>query len=269
MQTAETTGEKEADVEGEGEILSQRNFAHTPFEASAWEFVGERLASRDFASMEIEIIASEMTQPDPMFRDFGNNVRNDTGSYAHAGAAAVETEPVIDEAVLEAARAEAYEQGLAAGREEGKGEAVAEATALHEELAKRQHDFHVQVVRELQSLAARTEKNAFELALSVSRKILSTTAEIRPEYILDVIREALQTNGAGKPLRVRVSPQDFEFLEVVGVPPDLSAQETGVTYVPDDGIASGCVVETDFGEIDLRLEHMWQQVKENLYDVVK
>jgi flagellar biosynthesis/type III secretory pathway protein FliH len=264
------TLEETVPTEDEG-ILSQQNFLHAPFRETAWEIIGERIPDNGFVSLEIDVLPSEMTKPDPMFRDFGGGVSREEGKVAHAGQSLddVDVGPVIDEAMLERIRAEAYEEGKQAGMLEGREVASVEGQDLHQQLVARFEDFRQEVLKELLNLAARTEKNALELALSVSKKILLTTADVRADYILDVIRNALHSVGAGNPLKIRVSPQDHEFLKVIGLPPELSSEETGVQYVADDGINSGCVVETDFGEIDLRLDHMWQQVRENLYEVLK
>ncbi len=121
----------------------------------------------------------------------------------------------------------------------------------------------------LRNFFARVEKQSFDLALAISRKILTTTAEIKPEYIVEVITEGLKCCGSAKPLRIRLSHDDYEFIEVVGLPAQLSPTELGVTYIPDDTVKSGCIIETDFGDIDVTLEKMWEQVRESLYSGVK
>jgi flagellar biosynthesis/type III secretory pathway protein FliH len=250
-------------------IQSQADYIPTPFNETSWEVVGTRLEVVQFVSMDVEVIPSEMTKADPMFADFGGGV--EAGQVFSTGKRILEeeAEPEIDEEMLEAIRQDAFEQGRLQGLEDGKAEALAENQIALDELSKDLKQFQLQLVREVKSVCAKTEKGGFELALAISNKILKLTAEVRPEYILEIIRGALESTGAGKPLKVRVSPQDMEFLEVIGLPPDLSSEETGVSYVADEAITSGCVVETDFGEVDHRLDSMWEQVKENLFDVAK
>ena len=78
------------------------------------------------------------------------------------------------------------------------------------------------IYQQWSGLASRLEKQAVDLSLQVSRKILATTAEIKPEYIITVIKEALTQLGAAKPVRIRVSPDDYEFLMVIGLPISLT-----------------------------------------------
>lgn len=244
-----------------------RDFRPTPFSSTTWEVVGERIPNLGFLTMEIDVLPSEMTTPDPMFPDFGGGVCGLVEKVVHASAKDEEKRPEIDGEYLEKVRLEALEEGKALGREEAKGEADNEIAEMKKIYAERLEALQQNVAQELQSIAAKTEKNALDLALAIARKILISAADAKPEYIIDVIRSALSCTG--NPVKIKVSPQDFEFLQVIGLPPELSTQETGVEYVADDTITSGCVMETDFGEVDLQLEHMWQQIKESLFEVAK
>ena len=250
-------------------VQSQAEFVPTPFRETSWEVVGERLEVVHFVSMDVEVLHSDMTRADPMFAQFGGGMQgNATFSMGQRFVEEVTT-PVIDEEFLESVRAEAFEQGRLQGLEEGKAEASQESQVALDSLSTELKQFQLQLVREVKNVVAKTEKGGFDLALAISKKILNLTAEVRPEYILEIIRGALESSGAGKALKVKVSPQDFEFLEVIGLPPDLSSEETGVIYVADDAVQSGCIVETDFGQIDHRLEEMWNEVKENLFGATK
>lgn len=267
--SSEFDDEQEDVVQAAAPVLSQAEFVPTPFRESSWELVGERLDVVHFVSMDVEVLQSELTKADPMFADFGGGMAGNT-SYSTGQARTEEVvAPVIDEEFLDAVRAEAFEQGRLQGVEEGKAEAALESQSALEEMGKELKQFQLQLVKEVKNVVAKTEKGGFELALAISKKILNLTAEVRPEYIMEIIRGALATTGAGKALKVRVSAQDFEFLEVIGLPPDLSSEETGVIYVADENVQSGCIVETDFGEIDHRLDEMWNEVKLNLFGTTK
>lgn len=269
MEEAQTEEKVEA---AKQPILSQRDYVPTPFQLSAWELVGERLKDFDFAPLEISVIRSQKCDPDPMFEDFGSPIPRDVESMSHDRDQEVEEEeetPVIDEAVLEEARAQAREEGRLEGFQEGEDAAKSALEERFQEIQWKHAELGKGVQNQMATVLARVEKNAVALALQIAKKILQTTAEVKPDYIIDVVRKALTSTGAGKPLRIRVSPDDHEFLEVIGLPAELSTEETGVEYVSDETVRSGCVVETDFGEVDLQLEKMWEQVRESLYEASK
>lgn len=261
-------------------VLSQRDYVPTPYCDSSWEIVGERVKERDFVPIRLEVYRSELASPDPMFEDFGGGIGETAVETWHSKdgrsplrkkdeAGEESQRRKIDEKELEAKLAEGIEIGRKTGYEEGYQRAREEAQKAREADRVRLEQLGASVSSQASKLFAGIEKEAVKLALEVSRKILVTTAEIRPDYIVDVIRQAMSVLGAAKPIRIRVSEDDYEFLSVVGLPPELSKEELGVEYVPDESVKSGCVVETDFGQVNLELEKMWEQVKEGLYEIYK
>jgi flagellar assembly protein FliH len=174
----------------------------------------------------------------------------------------------MSEAQIKAIEA-AWQTKVEEARKEGylHGARETEATVMqrYEELSERLKGITDAIYEQWSGLAAVLERQAVDLALQVSKKILSTTVDAKPDYILTVIRQGLSEMGAAKPVRIRVSAEDFEFLNVIGLPMDLSEKELGVTYVADDTIKSGCIIETNFGEVDLVLDRMWEQIRDLIY----
>lgn len=261
--------------EGKEEFVSVKNFKPTPFRQSQWEVLDEIRHGKDFSPMELEIIPTKYGV-DPMFESFDDVLTGEAAtSLYHGGGNSMDGDrqelegTLIDPAVLETQLREQYDSGFAAGRDEGQRDAQLAIVEKYEQLSTRVHDIWSTLDSQMKNFVSETEKRAVELALAVARRILSTTAEVRPEYIVDIIRVGVAKLGAATPLKVRVSPQDMEFLEVVGLPPELSAQELGAQFIADDSVKSGCVIETDFGEIDLQLETMWRQISADLYGVYK
>ena len=271
---ADSAKEPQGPSEAPKLILSQRDYIPTPYKDSQWEVVGERMTELNFIPLELSVLRTERAEPDPMFEQFDVGLPKDLERIWHLSGeqslrGVEEPEIVVDPVIAEEQLLERYEEGRAAGYEEGKAAAEAVASERFKELSTQLAEISVKLNDQYQSVFTRIEKRALELALEISRRIVTTTAEIRPDYILDVIREGLKNLGAGKPLRIRVSVQDYEFLEVVGLPPELSKEELGVQYIADEAVRSGCVIETDFGEVDLQIESMWDQIKENLFEVYK
>ena len=257
------------------EIVSIKNFRPTPFQQAQWEVVDEVRYGKDFMPLELEVIPRAYVA-DPMFECFDEGIQGaDVSTIKHGVEIGQLSEDLaeggiaIDPVILEAQLQERFEAGVAIGRKQGEEDARLAVAEKYEELGTRVHSIWTSIDGQMKQFVAETEKRAVQLALAVARKILATTAEVRPEYIVDVIRMGVSRLGAATPLRVRISAQDMEFLEVVGLPPELSQQELGAEFVADDSVKSGCVIETDFGEIDLQLDSMWEQVSADLYGVYK
>ena len=268
--------------EGEEEVVrcAQQDFRPSPYNKTEWETVGERWPHRDFLPLEISVVGDDRLTPDPMFAVFDEGLTGKGVDLIGHGGLAPHSKSVVESdeprapteeeiRALEELLEQKFAEGKQAGYQEGYREGELSVAERYEKLSARVSEITNGISAQVQGLLNRLQVEAVELSLQISRKILATTVEVRPDYIVDVIREALKSLGAAKPLRVRVSPQDYEFLEVVGLPPELSTQELGVVYVIDESVRSGCIVETDFGEVDMILDKMWEQVKDSIYEAVK
>lgn len=252
-------------------FLSQKDYRPTPYRDSIWETIGERFESC-FLPLEMSVIQTESSIPDPMFEVFNTPHQgvstlwhSSTGKEQESETLDRAKEPRLDSEAIAAELQRRFEEGFAAGVAVGKKEGQEEAAEQYELLCAKMEKVNSSVSLQIEEHFAKIEKEALRLSLEIAKKILLTTARIQPEYIHDVLRQAMSALGAGKPLRVRLSPEDHEFIEVIGLPSQLSAEHLGLIYVADETVTSGCIVETDFGEIDVQLETMWQQVKENIY----
>jgi flagellar assembly protein FliH len=142
---------------------------------------------------------------------------------------------------VEAARAEGFETGLAAGRAEiaPTVEALAAAgKALAEERA---------------AAAARAEQAAAELGLQLAEKVLGAALAAKPELVIEVVRGAVRRLVEPQESTLLVNPEDVETVrEAVeeiaaehGAPLTVRAERR----VP----RGGCVLRTQAGEIDARI----------------
>ena len=204
---------------------------------------------------------------DPMFESFDPPKAmftgpSDEGIGAEGG---TNGQSGIDPEELEALLAEKFEEGRQVGLAEGRDEIEEKVTASYEALNARMVEITKGIESEVAEHVGSLQKKALEFALEIARKILKTTAEIKPEYIYDIIRKGVDSLGAAEPIKIRVSLDDYEFLDVIGLPSDINEGELGVRYVADENISSGCVIETNYGEISLELDTMWEQVRDNLF----
>lgn len=257
------------------DFISQREFTPTPYAPTSWEVVGEQVKERDFVPMEVSIVKGEESLPDPMFDVFDHGLAEQGAERFVVSRGAVFAGAVPDLAELEAVRAAERESLIAEhqaaieqARQEGyeAGFSASEATIIekYEALSGQLGAVVGEIQNEWRSLAEKLEQEALQLALQVSKRIVPAVAHLQPEYIVDIIKQGLQQLGAAEPVRIRLSPDDYEFLNVIGLPVELSEGELGVKYVSDDTITHGCIVETNYGELDLQLDAMWEQLRVNV-----
>lgn len=254
-------------------------FTETPFQDASWEVVGEVDESPEFAPLEIEVLGHNAFRVDPMFRDFGGFPEDDLPQrwhlpqeYAHRGEeAAVRHQREMDELHAEyaekiaLARKEAHEEG----RSEGHASAIEESNSrwqtIEAHIREVMADFAQQAIEALEQ----TQKASLHLTLEIAQKIIGTGVEINPEYIVQIIHEALAQSGAANIQKVRVSQQDLEFIEVVGVRNIIREFDGSWDFEADPSIQAGCVVETSAGEIDFDLNKAWDRVRDNIIRVAR
>ncbi|MDO9444684.1 MAG: FliH/SctL family protein [Dehalococcoidia bacterium] len=154
-------------------------------------------------------------------------------------------------AVEERARNEGYERGLAEGRAEGRAE-LAEALALVQRVA-----LQGKAIRD--ELFARSEREMVEIVIAAFRAVIGDRITTDPGVVNETVRRALDRAGSQNIVRIRVHPDAVDGLsahlteEYRGAPPfEVSAD--GAIGV------GGCVVETDFGHVDARLDVQMDEI---------
>ncbi|HEV3047673.1 MAG TPA: FliH/SctL family protein [Solirubrobacteraceae bacterium] len=182
----------------------------------------------------------ESTAPPP--RDAGARM------LAKAGAEAEE--------IRARARAEGYEAGLAAGREDGAGEIAAATAALAASVRG------VQALHD--ELAAALETDALELALALAGKILAGATQARPELIVEVVQGALRRIVDRRRITVLVNPADLEHVRTAIS--QITSQGSGVEQcevLSEERVpAGGALVRTAEGEVDASVRTQLERARE-------
>lgn len=170
-----------------------------------------------------------------------------------------EAEAVIEEARAQRAAIEsaAREAGYAAGRAEalaaGEEELVAIKAAFQDSILK------LQRLRE--ELVGQCEQEIIRLVLEVSKKIVQREVSADREIVLTLIRVALARISDNTPATIRVHHDDYQFLEARRH--EFLSGENGIVHVVEDRSISrgGCVIETEFGQIDARIEQQFKEIE--------
>lgn len=162
--------------------------------------------------------------------------------------AALPADPEAELARLrEAARAEGYAEGLAAGRVEGE-----QACVRMKQLAESFGNM-------LDTLDFRLADMVLELALDVARQVVAGDLRVHPEHILDVVNLALkQMAESSREARLLLNPDDAALVR-----PHLDQvlDKNRLRIVEDARIVrGGCLIETPQGDLDATLPARWRQV---------
>jgi len=151
---------------------------------------------------------------------------------------------------------EAWEQGFAAGRADGRAQALAAQEALTQELRA-----HVQRLEAVLGLLARPLSELDEsvlrqlatLAGAIARQLVRRELRTQPEQIIAVIRETVALlPAAARDVRIHLHPEDAALVRERLVEP---AAERAWTLVEDPVITrGGCRISSENSSVDAQVE---------------
>lgn len=257
---------------------SQVDFKETPYHDEAWQIVGEAPKAENFEPMNVKVVKGDEIILDKMFADYGGVDRSGAETRYHLPENE-DYKPIYADKFEEEKEAEAkeiaYQNMLEQVREdsyqEGRMEALAESVENQNEKLKEVKeqirgmfdDLNHQISEKVDGI----ENHAVNLALHIAKKIVGSIVEVNPEYIIPIIKEALDIGGSSFISSIIVSPQDFEFLELVGITKTLREEGQTWEFKPDETIKAGCILETSTGTVDFDLDKAWERIAEKVVKV--
>jgi len=166
---------------------------------------------------------------------------------------------------LDAEKAEALEQGREAGREEGYADGQAEVDRLIDRtrvVLERAQDKRGEILSD-------TEREIIDLVLLMSRKVVKVISENQREVVVSNVVQALRKVRDRGNIIIRVNLVDLKlttahtnnFIKMLeGAKSIQVAEDSSV----DPG---GCIIETDFGEIDARISSQLAELEAKILEV--
>jgi flagellar biosynthesis/type III secretory pathway protein FliH len=166
------------------------------------------------------------------------------------------TAPSVDD-VKEAAFQKGFLEGKRVGFESGSKKADAVIASLNETLGQLEN------IR--QQIHQETEKEVAQLALSIARKIVCHEVKISQETVTCVAREALSRVNNPAKIKIKLNPDDLQFIKSARSQlSDFLDNVDNIRFEAEASIQSGgCLVETDRGDIDARIEKQFQAIEES------
>lgn len=189
-----------------------------------------------------------------------------------------EVERVSDEEKVEVAALEklkeiqegAYQEAYRLGLEEGRKEAFETVLA---EIAERMTalDTLLLGIKEMKKeMASFNEAHLIRLTFQMAARLAKTELQGNNDAMVQILKDAVSLSQDEENVTVRVSQAQFDFLEEL-------KKETGrelefvkrIRFEPSAEVADGgCIVETNYGEVDARveqrIEQLWTVLAENM-----
>ncbi|MDZ4785871.1 MAG: FliH/SctL family protein [bacterium] len=253
------------------EKSKQSSYSATGFSQVSWEVMGEFQEAYSFEPINIEVMSSSKFSVDPMFEDYGSGSnlsgakRWQASDKLSTETEAVNSAPLFTQEKVQQLITEAQTNARAAALEEARLLREQEIAKFSESTCALLKDLEIKTIEKITTL----EKQALELSLAISKKIIDQAVEINPEYLVDLIKRALGLAGSATIKKVRISKQDMEFIEVMGISKKLKEYDGSWIFEADETINSGCLVETSAGEVDFQLDKAWERISDSIVKVLK
>ncbi|HUW68837.1 MAG TPA: flagellar assembly protein FliH [bacterium] len=166
----------------------------------------------------------------------------------------------VDE-VTKAAHKEGFDQGREEGYKEGKNEV--------ERLVDRLHVILDRAMDKRGEILEQTEAQVVELVLLIARKVVKTISENQKNVVLSNVAQALRKLKTRSDVIIRVNLADLQLTTEHAKDFIESAENAKkLSIVEDMGVdRGGCIIETDFGEIDARIQSQLHELEEKILDI--
>lgn len=156
------------------------------------------------------------------------------------------------------ARKEGYDTGFEGGFKKGEEAAKKEFSPFLETTHK--------LIEELsgfrKEMYDKVEREMIEMVISLTKKVIHFEFSTREDAVQDMIRLAVQSVLDRESMVIKIHPTDKEYAE--SFRPELHhmfSEIKNITFEAHSGIErGGCVIETNFGVIDARIEKLEEQI---------
>ena len=181
------------------------------------------------------------------------------GGSAHTpttptAAATPPTDPPAVQAQVAAARQAGYQDGYRDGLVALDSFKQSFASQMAAQLGQLLHSFDAQ----FNALEAQMAQAVAQAAVLLARRVVRAEIQAHPEQVAEAAMQAVNAVlQSAKHIRVLVHPDDHALV-AVGAAEALAAR--GARLLAQPGIErGGCLVESDLGQIDARIETRWRQ----------
>ncbi len=166
---------------------------------------------------------------------------------------------------MEAQKSEGYEAGFAEGKEAGFESGKEEVSRLIDRL----HAMLEGVMERRQKILDETEQQIVDLVLLMTRKVVKVISENSKTVVAANVVQALRKLKGKGSVTLRVNLKDQAFVSS-HIKDFIAAVENaeGLSVAEDSSVdPGGCIVETDFGEIDARIMSQLDELEEKVLEV--
>jgi flagellar assembly protein FliH len=160
---------------------------------------------------------------------------------------------------------EARDRGQEAGREQGYQEGRAEVQRLTDNLQR----IITAAIERRNLIIEESETQVINLVLLIAKKVIKVISENQKNVVINNVVQALRKLKSRGEVVIRVNLADLE-LTSAHIKDFMKMVENvkSVTVLEDSSVdRGGCIIETDFGQIDARISSQLSEIEERILEL--
>jgi flagellar assembly protein FliH len=163
--------------------------------------------------------------------------------------------------IKEEARKAGFEEGREAGWKDGRAEAERIIERLHLVLSK--------AIEKRADILKDSEAQVVHLILQIAKKVVKVISENQKNIVINNAVQALQKLKNKSDVVIRVNLADVNLMsehtrDIIGLVENVKS----ITVMEDSTVdRGGCVIETDFGEIDARIAAQLREIEDRILEL--
>jgi flagellar assembly protein FliH len=187
------------------------------------------------------------------------------GMLTESRTKAAELEAEIKQRVTQMER-EAYERGYTEGHQKGYDEGKAEVARLIERL----HTILSKAIDKRNEIIEESETQIINLVLLIVKKVIKVISENQKNVVINNVVQALRKLKSRGDVVIRVNLADLELTsEHVKDFMKMVENVKSITVLEDSSVdRGGCIIETDFGQIDARVSSQLHEIEEKILELM-
>jgi len=161
---------------------------------------------------------------------------------------------------------EAYEKGMHDGRESGFQEGRGEVDRLVDTL----HRIISTAIEKRNEIIEESETQVINLVLLIAKKVIKVISENQKNVVINNVVQALRKLKSRGDVAIRVNLADLELTsEHISDFMKMVENVKSVTVLEDSSVdRGGCIIETDFGQIDARISSQLHEIEEKILELM-
>lgn len=161
---------------------------------------------------------------------------------------------------------ESRNKGYESGREEGFQSGKQEVERLTEVL----HSIVNKAIEKRAEILQESETQLINLVLQISRKVIKVISENQKNVVINNVVQALRKLRSRGDVIIRVNLLDVELTsEHIKEFVRMVENVRSITVLEDSSVdRGGCIIETDFGEIDARIASQLHEIEEKIIELI-